>query len=179
MDRNAVVGLLRRRVPHIIIVSHTARPTTRVDSAGYLFGQNPWTADDDPCFKFWLRMPNNTMQVFDSSLWPQVDAALRDATGTNSIKLTNVEVLANNFFGVKPYTLDTLLFLGQEILETFKTRMANYDGIAAAVTPGWPTVSDPVLPQLDVTAMCMLAQHRVQMNAAELQDTLSLAGGSR
>jgi hypothetical protein len=179
MDRNAVVGLLRRRVPHIIIVTHYARPMTRVDSAGYQFGQNPWTAADDPCYKsFWLRLPNNTMQVFDSSLWPQVDAALRDATGTNSIKLTNVVVLANDFFGVKPYTLDTLLIIGQEILDSFRTRMADFDGIEAAVTTGWPTIFNSNLPDIDVTAICMLAQHRIQRNAAELQGLLSLAGGS-
>jgi hypothetical protein len=180
MDKHAVVGLLRQRVPHIIMITHTNKPISRVDSAGYLFGQNPWTEADDPCFNsFWLRMPNNTMQVFDSSLWPQVDAALRDATGTNSIKLTNVEVLANELYGVKPYTLSTLLIMGQETLDSFKTRMVNFDGISAALHPNWPTINSVGIPRIDVTTMCMLAQHRIQVNAPQLQEVLSFTDASR
>jgi hypothetical protein len=55
----------------------------------------------------------------------------------------------------------------------------DYDGIAASVLPGWPSIFDSVLPQIDVASMCMLAQHRVQVNAAELQQVLSLTSAGR
>jgi hypothetical protein len=126
MDRFAVVGLLRRRVPHIILIMHTAAPYSRVNSPGYLFGQNPFNASDSPCYSnFWLRTPANTMQVFDDSLWPQVDAALRNGTGSNSIKLTDVQVLGNEYFGIAPYTVETMLIVGQQTLDSFKTRMVG------------------------------------------------------
>jgi len=114
VDTFGAAGLLRQRIPTIVLVMNGAFAYNRVTSPGYLFGQNPWFASDSPCYRsFWYRLPNNTLQVFDESLWPQVDAALRNGSGTNSIKLTGVEVKANPYFGIQAYTLDTLSSSGR------------------------------------------------------------------
>jgi len=180
VDNLGAFGLLRQRIPTIVLLMNGANPYNRLASPGYLFGQNRWFAADAPCYaSFWNRLPNNTLQVFDKSLWPQVDAALRNSSGTNSIKLTNVEVKANPYIGIQAYTLDTLLIIGTEVLDSFKTRMTNWDTIAPNLVEGWPSVGASTLPELDVTTMCLHAQHKIQMNAAELQPILAEAASRR
>ena len=114
LDNSGIIGLLRQRIPNVLAVMGTNSPYSEVNSLGYLFGQNPW-AQATTCFNFLPRLPDNTMQVFGNSLWPQVDAATRDSKGNNSITLRNVAVMANSYVGVEAYTIDTLYLQGQEV----------------------------------------------------------------
>ena len=174
-DHGAMVGLLRQKVPNIIAFMTSSAPYSRVNSPAMFFGANPWSSGDEPCWHFWTRLPNNTMQVFDSALWPQVDAALRDTSGNNSIVLTNVQVLANPYLGVQSYTLDSLYLQGWNVLDSFTTRMTPWNSISQNLSLGWPSVPSVTPPELDVNMLCALFQHKVQVNSAHFQSAFEQA----
>lgn len=179
LDTSAITTLVRGGVKNIIQFWVNDRPFVEVPSISYLFGVgccSPWLCQNPAA-----ALGPGALQLFDSSRWPEAQAALGRQTGPGFVHLKDVQVINNPTMGVTPYVVRNLIIFSNTNLEQFGAYMDNWEDIRAALGPqvggslpshvargrapfvsGWPALYDTPTP-FNSTAKCLLAQYKLKM----------------
>jgi len=134
------------------------------------------SVEEIPCAYKSKNLLNPHLQVFPSSLWPQVSATFR-ADGV--VVLRNVSVMRNDFFGVVPYTLDALVIVSNEPAAGFKSYLSNWatlqpqlqrDTDSSPRNPsGWPYYGGQTeMPRFDLAMLCISKKHAILQEHREV-----------
>ena len=136
----------------------------RPAALSFLFG-----IDDDTDTMNVLQGPTQA-QLFDAALWP---AALANLTGPGQIAVfRDVSVLENAFFGVAPYTLDTLLVISLEKNQAFLDAFAD-PKIPKHVPDDFPNKIPVSMDPFVANLLCLQSHWQVQRHLPALRAAIA------
>lgn len=164
-DTTGIVAHLQREHRRIFAVyvnnnclkSYEEDPRCEKASIAYLFGQKTSTNGQNT-----LGGPALS-QVFDSKLYNEVIANLTNPALLLA-RLTNVQVMQNSYFEVRPYIVEELIILSNGRSDGFLDYFQD-PAVKSAVDPLWPD-RIPVTPDIfNANLMCEHQRYKLQKNA--------------